>query len=187
MKDINLLPEDLKEKEISGGGGSDLKESIEPKKILIALGIIFGLAVIFFLPLLYNKYLEKNYKNTMKQIESETYDVVREVNAEILAMREKVDSKTQVVYSIDNTHVQVSEILVALKSILPEGCNITNVNYNRTKLNVSGRMKENIQVGEIISRAERYKFFRIDENSAVSYNDSNNYNFAFDVIPTKGG
>lgn len=187
MKDINLLPEDLKDKEFKDGGGLDNKESIEPKKILIGLVIVFGLAVVFFLPFLYNKYLENDYKNTIKEIESEKFNVVREVNAEMITTKELVESKSTIVATIDNQNVKVNEILLALKSILPEGCNITNVRVTKGIVNISGQIKEKIQVGEIIARAERFKFFKLSKKSSVSYNNSNSYNFSFDVIPAKGG
>ncbi len=185
MKDINFLPDDIRKKDSERdlkAGGIDFRDEIEPKVMLIGLVILFALAVIFFFPMLYNKTIEQKVKRTNVEINSDKFDRVREVNQGLTEIQGKVELKQQVVGIIDQNNVPVNEIFVAIQSIMPSDSVINGLNFDGRKISLSGRVTENIQLGEIISRAKRSNYFKVDERAAISYNDNKNFTFNFELF-----
>jgi hypothetical protein len=185
LKDINLLPDDMRKKdshEESRGRVLDFRDQIDPKVMWIGFIVLFALTVVFFFPFLYNKHMEQQVKRTVSEINSEKFDRVREVNKGLKEIQDKVAVKQQVVGVIDQSSVPVHEIFVAIQSIMPSNSVINNVNFDGRKVTLSGRVAENIQLGEIISRAKRSNYFHVDERAAISYNDSKNFTFNFELF-----
>ena len=188
MKDINLLPDDMKKDKENkkDGGGSDFRDKLDPKMILIILGIVFVLAVVFFAPVLYNKYLESRYQNVRDTIESGKFNEVYEVNQKIEEIEEVIGNKVTLMSFVDSNFVSASEIFVAIKSVLPQGATITGLSYDGSRVSINGTIVEGIQIGEILTRAERFRFFEMDDRTSVTLGGSNEFSFNFDVVTGRG-
>ncbi len=188
MKDINLLPDDMKKDKENkkDGGGSDFRDKLDPKMVLAIIGIAFVLAVVFFAPVLYNKYLESRYQNVRSTIQSGKFDEVYEVNEEIEVIEEVIGEKVNLMSFVDRNVVSASEVFVAIKSILPQGATITSLNHDGSNVTINGTIVESVQIGEILTRAERFRFFEVDDNTSITLGGNDEFTFNFEVV-TGGG
>lgn len=182
MKDINLLPENLKDNRPGSNVKlEELRDKIDPKMILLGIVIVLTLLVVFFLPVLYNSLLEQKLASIQKDIKSSDYDPVRQVRSAILEENSKIESKKNAITEIDNNNVSVNEIFSAINGILPIGCTVSTMTYDGKAIAISGTVAEDIQIGEIITRAKRLNFLVIDSNANISYDAKKNFNFTFNV------
>lgn len=187
MKDINLLPEDMKKNKGNkqDGGGSDFRDKLDPMMVLAIIGIVFVLAVVFFAPVLYNKYLESRYQSVRDTIQSGKFDEVYEVDKAITEIEEVIGEKVTLMSFIDRNVVSASEVFVAIKSVLPQGATITSLNHDGSNVTINGTIVESVQIGEILTRAERFRFFEVDDRTSVTLGGNNEFTFNFEVV--KGG
>jgi hypothetical protein len=80
----------------------------------------------------------------------------------------------------------MNEIFSAVNGIMPEGCTIDSLSYDVEKgVSITGKVKENIQIGEIITRAKRLKFFVVDKDAAISYDAEKRFSFNFKIAGMK--
>jgi Tfp pilus assembly protein PilN len=185
LKDINLLPDELKGNFRNDDNRFDFRDKVEPKTVLIYLIVAFAAIMVFFAPVLFNKYLERNLSKLSAEERSSKFDVVREVNQEFLSIEESLGKKKAVYGNIQSANLSLNEVLVAVKSVLPPGVVLNGLNYDGNRVTISGALNREIQIGEIISRVERSQFFELDDRTAIAYNDQNNFSLNLNVVKGK--
>ncbi|TYQ13241.1 UNVERIFIED_CONTAM: Tfp pilus assembly protein PilN [Acetivibrio alkalicellulosi] len=176
MKDINLLPEEIKE-----------TEYVQPNKsngfsFMLLFGLIIGIAIIavtILAPYAYIWQKEKELEAIEAEIESEKYDIVREVNSDLDEINGIIDGKMTVINTIDGMSHPVNEIIVALQSIVPEGAVITNIRYNNNKIDVTGIAADRITVAEMIASVNRISLLTL--SSELRVDEANVFQFSVNV------
>lgn len=185
LKDINLLPNDLKKGSLKGQDSrkqTDFRDKMDPKKLWIGLIVVFLLVVTFLFPILYNNILKQNVKKVNDEIKGESFDIVREVNAKLDEVEGVLDNKRGIIGTIDQTTVPISEILVAIPSIMPSDTILNGFSLTGKIVTINGVVSKYIQLGEIITRAKRSNYFDVEKNVPISFNEKNNFNLEFKLV-----
>ena len=180
MKDINLLPEEIKETEYvqPAKGGTSLK---------VLLGVIVGvviIAVTVAVPYTYIWQKENELESIKEEIESAKYDEVRKVNEELDSIVEVLSSKTDVVDTIDASSNPLTEVIVALQNAIPEGAVITQIDYSSNKLDVTGIAQDRITVAELVASIDKISLLTL--SSDVRVEDGTNI-FRLSLNVSRGG
>lgn len=180
MKDINFLNDEANRKK-SGLDIEDLRDRIEPKSILIGIVVVLGLIVVFFAPLLFNMIKAQRLNGLQSDYNDKKYAVTKQVMQSIGEEKGKIEQKKGAITNIDKASINFTEIYSALTALLPAGCTLKNISFDGTRVNISGSYVEDIQIGEIITRAKRLDFFVIDDKTAISYSPDKNFDFSFGI------
>jgi hypothetical protein len=183
MKDINLLPDDMKVKSGSKFNIDDLREKVDPKMILWGILIFLGSIVVFFLPILISSSMEKKLTAINSEIESPKFEPVRQVKKAIEDENIKIDTKKRVITDIENSNLSFSEMFTSISGILPTGCTISSFTYIDNTISIKGAVIEDIQIGEIITRAKRLKILELEDMEDITYDENKNFTLTF---KTKG-
>ncbi|MDQ2085840.1 hypothetical protein RBH29_05240 [Herbivorax sp. ANBcel31] len=167
MKDINLLPEEVKETEYvqpPRGGGS-------PVKLLFGLVIAVVLVTVSILmPMLNIRQKEQELENLRAEIESEKYDVVREVRNDLSNINSVLASKTDVIGTIDSSNHPVSEVITSVYNSAPLRVAVNNIAYNEQRARITGIAQDNVAFAEFISAINRVTLLNI--SGSPSYDES---------------
>lgn len=181
VKDINLLPEEIKDTEYiqpSRGGNTTAK---------ILVGLIIGvviIAVTLAVPFAYIRQKEKELESIKNEIESDKYAEVREVNAELDSIVEELASKADVIDTIDESSTPLAEVIVALQGAIPEGVALTQIGYTSNRLSVMGIAPDRIAVAELVASIERISLLNL---SAEVYVEDGTNIFNLSLIVGRGG
>lgn len=186
MKDINLLPDDLKGRQGQGIKLEELRDKVDPKMILVAIAVVLTLIFVFFVPLLYNNLLEQKLFSIQGEIKSQAYERVRKARKDMADEKLKIDTKKKTMTEIDTVNMSVTELFSAITGIMPAGCTVSTLNYTGKTLVITGNVVEDIQIGEILSRAKRLNFLDIDGNASISYDAKKNFSFSFNLAGNGG-
>lgn len=181
VKDINLLPEEIKDTEYvqpARGGSTTLK-------IIVGVIITFVIiAVTLVVPYAYIKQKENELESIKKEIESDKYKEVKEVNAELDSIVGELASKTDVVDTIDASITPMGEIIVALQGALPDGASMLQLSYEKNKLDVIGIAPDRIAVAELVASINKISLLNL--TSEVRVEDGTNI-FRFSLNVGRGG
>ena len=186
LKDINLLPEELKVNTGKENKLEEFRDKVDPKMILMGIITILTLLVVFFLPFLYNILLEQRLASIQSNIKSQKFERVKKARVEIANENTKIQNKKQAITEIDTKNYSVSEILSAVDGIIPAGCSVSSIMYSGETVNISGNVAENIQIGEILTRAKRLNFFSADSNAGISFDEKKKFTFTFNLKKNGG-
>lgn len=184
LKDINLLPDDLrKNKEKSS---VEFRDNLDPKLVLVGIVVAFIALVVFVTPILYNKILERKHTKIEEKIASDRFDEVRKVNKEMAAMTARLATKKGAISSIEKNTASVNEVLIAVRSILPQNSLINTMDFTGNRVTISGTLADKIQIGEIFSRVSRFNYFKMDDNASFSFNEDGKFNLSFEIVAAGG-
>ncbi len=181
MKDINLLPEEIKDTEYvqpARGGSTTVK---------ILLGLIVAVVIIVVslaIPYTYIWQKQNELETIKKEIESDKYKEVKIVNEQLDSIVDELASKTDVVDTIDESITPLGEVIVALQSAIPDGAAITRISYEKNKLDVTGIAPDRIAVAEIVASINKISLLTL--SSDVRVEDGTNV-FTFSLNVGRGG
>ncbi|HOQ00672.1 MAG TPA: PilN domain-containing protein [Acetivibrio clariflavus] len=183
MKDINLLPEEIKS--TTTYSPAESKSGSVVKAIVILFFILVVVGVTIAAPKFYIKTLERELDSINKEIESEKYEPVRQVRAKLDAINGVIASKGDIMDTIDKKAYPVNEVLVSLNSVTPQGCQITKITYSSNRLEINGIARDRMVVAEFVARINRLEFFNI--TGSVRMDKSNAFTLFVEVGAIKGG
>ncbi|WP_010249678.1 PilN domain-containing protein [Acetivibrio cellulolyticus] len=166
MKDINLLPEDIKST-TSYAPSKPASSGISAKVIIILILILAFVGATLVAPKLYIKSLEVSLSNVQKAIEDPKYDVVKKVNSDITKVSGVLKTKSDIMDTIDKKVYSINEILTTVNSVVPKGCKINRIEYEGTTLNISGNSDDSLAIAELVSKVQRLDFVKIAEDITV--------------------
>jgi hypothetical protein len=175
LKDINLLPDELRESE----EGSS-KKSIDLKTVAIGLFALMFLTAIFFIPQLWEQALTRQKEDLEAQIADVKYDEVRTVRIELADANNIVTTRKNVLESIDRSIYTVDEIFNTIPNIAPKGSRVETFLFSGRRVNISGTLSNDMQWAEMISRLNRISIIDADYKNDVNLSELN-FMIAFDI------
>jgi len=184
VKDINLLPDDIK----NVPDQLDTKKSTgtSAKVIILVIAVAALLGVSLVLPKVYISAQEARITSLTDEIESDKYDEVKTVMNNIKVMSEKVTSKYQLVDKIDSESVQISKILNVISLSTPQGTLIKSVDLNGVLFTVEGTVANPIAAAEVLANLGRINGINVASN-VIDQRD-NQYHFVYTFnLEGKGG
>lgn len=164
MKDINLLPEEIKSTSSYAqprSGSGALKWIVG----LVFIGAIVATSLVA--PFFYIQSLKMELDSLNKEINHEKYNEVKQVNADLASINGVLNAKKTVMDKIDQVSYSVNEVIVAVSNAAPKGCNINNIEFEKNKLKVTGVIEDNIVIAEFVSRIQRLNFLTLDSDIKV--------------------
>lgn len=174
MKDINLLPEDIK---TSSGEktalNSEKMEFSKGKVIIVILILILAIALLFS-PTAIFKIMELNANSIKAEINSQAYSEVKAVNGQLMNVNAKLNGKYAVLKDIDNNTYPVNELLNEVRQAAPKGCVISSLKFDEGKVMISGAATDSMVIAEFISNIERLDIFtNLGVGAGLTYQRTN--------------
>lgn len=167
MKDINLLPEDIKSTTISSPTGKTGSAGISVKAVAIIIVVLLFIGSTLAAPKVYIMALEGNLAKVEKEINDPKYDTVKKVKADLATIDGVIASKSDVMSTIDTKAYPINEVLVAVNSVVPAGCKVSSMEYKGTDLKLVGFADNSIAIAELVSKIQRLDFVEIKNDISV--------------------
>ncbi len=177
MKDINLLPEDIKTPQEQVKSEKSSVSSVKIITIVIAVLALVGVSLI--LPKVY--IITQNTRLDMinSSIESSKYDVVRLVNSGIAQITSEVNNKNNIVADIDKKNISVSEVLNIISSSTPKGCSLDKVTYSDRSVDIEGKTADPSIASELLSYLARIDTLHVNNTSIDTKDGKYNFKYSF--------
>ena len=170
MKDINLLPEDIKSTTTYTPAKSS--SGISSKAIVVLIFVLLLIGVTIAAPKVYISILEGNLASVEKAINDPKYDIVKKVKADIASVGSIISSKSDIMDTIDTKSYPINEILVVVTSVVPNGCEINAMEYKGTQLKIVGKADNSIAIAELVSKIQRLDFVEIKSDISVDHTNT---------------
>lgn len=162
MKDINLLPEEIKS--TSSYTPTKSKSGFSIKAVIITIFVLIVIGVSILLPKAYIQTLKLELSGLEKDINDPKYSEVKKVNSELATIDGVLASKADVMDSIDSMRFPVNEIIVSVNSVVPQGCEINSIKYSGKNLFIAGQAENRTIAAELVARISRLNFFTITQD-----------------------
>lgn len=181
MRDINLLPEDVKSSDVHIPV-KNIKPGSSVKFIILSFAVIIFMGATLVAPKIFIKKLEERQSSIEMQLTMPKYLQVKAVNAQLNNINTVLEFKKNVINTIDNQSYPVSEMLSILKHAAPEASMINSFDYNTNSLNVSISMNDLTQIAEFISNVKKSEYLKPSASMKdLSINKDSALQFSFDV------
>jgi Tfp pilus assembly protein PilN len=173
MKDINLMPEEVKA--AAAPKSEFLKAGGIPKKAVAVLIVVLVFAIASVItPRIYVGSLERHTALIKAEIESDRYDEIKKVNSDLAAIQATVTVKKEVINKINSSQPQITDILNYVQQAVPQGITIQGFEYGDKKMSISGYTKDSTAVAEYISNLTRLSAFAdYTANATFSFGKAN--------------
>lgn len=184
MKDINLLPDDIRTPQ----------ESIKPEKtatspvkivtIIIAVVALVGVSLI--LPKVY--IITQNTRLDMinSSIESEKYDEVKSVNKQIAEITSRLKFKNDIILDIDKNYTSVNQLLKVIGSSAPAGCKYESISISDRTLSVKGNVPDASKASEALSYMSRIEGLKAERTVIGTKDNIVTFEFSFKLLGKEG-
>lgn len=177
MKDINLLPEDIKSTTSYAPSKPSSGISLKVITILILIALFIGATLVA--PTVYIKTLEANLSAVEKAIEDPKFDEVKKVRADTLAVKGIIDSKSDVMETVDRNIYPINEILTAVNSSVPKGASLNKIDYKNNQVTLTGFTEDILAIAELVTKIDRLD--SVDIASDISVDETNKFTLKLDV------
>lgn len=185
MKDINLLLEE--EKRIPQEGVTVKEPAIPAGKIIMTVLVAAMALTTLIGPKLYAKSMELKLASIQEQLESEKYREVISVKSQLVVEEKQLNDKKSILEHIDGQAYPVNDILNTIRSNIPNGCTISDIQYDTSTLRLGIRVEEIYNVAEFLLNMDRLENIRLSENSnTIKLNTNGDYVFNFEVGQREG-
>jgi len=182
VKDINLLPDDIR-------ATSSIEQKGIPKvsvlTIIITVVVVLVLGVILAVPSLYVKVLGISIENVNKQINDARFDEVKKVNADLIAIDATINSKNDILKTVDRQSLPIGQIMTFIKQSAPKGLTIGDIKYDSNDLTIKGAAQNSIQVAEYLNNLQRLSFFGSPDFNSLKIDNTSlacSFSFKFTIL-----
>ncbi|MDP4183060.1 MAG: hypothetical protein Q8942_18480 [Bacillota bacterium] len=184
MKDINLLPDDIRAPQEQLKPEKSGTSSVKIVTIIIAILALVGVSLI--LPKVYIITQSTRLDLTNKSIESSKYDEVKSVNSKIIEKASEIKVKNDVIMNIEKNYTSVSQILRMIGSSAPTGCNFDKIDFSEGTLNIQGKVPDASQASSFLSYLSRIDNLKVDSTKISTKDSSTQFDFSF-ILNGKDG
>ncbi|NLL06210.1 MAG: PilN domain-containing protein [Clostridiaceae bacterium] len=182
MKDINLLPEDIKSTTSYSPSKPGSGISLKVITILILIALFIGATLVA--PSVYIKTLEANLSAIEKAIEDPKFDEVKKVRADTSAVKAIIDSKSDVMATVDKNIYPINEILIAVNSSIPKGTSLNRIEYKNNQVTLTGFTEDILAIAELVTKIDRLDSVNIA--SDITVNETNKFTLKLNVGGKEG-
>ncbi len=179
MKDINLLPDDIK---ASAEPFKAEKTNASPVKLItIIVASVVLIAATFVLPKFVLITMNARLDSINKSIESATYNEVRLLKSKTVQEAGKIEAKNSIISVIEKDSSPMSQVMAIIKNSIPQGCTLERVNFENNELIVEGKATGSIKAAELLTNIRRISSITVkttsvsDKNGIVGFK----YNFYY--------
>lgn len=178
MKDINLLPEDIKSASSysPGSSSSGIGVSLKVITVLVLIALLIGATLVA--PKVYISKLEADLSKIEKYIEDSKFDEVKKVNADIAAVKSVLASKNDVMETVDKNIYPINEILIAVNNSIPRGTSLNRIEYRSNKITLVGFTEDALAIAELVAKINRLDSVEIASDITVDQTNK----FTLDLI-----
>lgn len=174
MKDINLLPEDIKATVGENTVSSRTSAKLSSVTILVIILVSIIAIAILFAPHFIIKSKEATVEAIKAQINSQAYQEVKAVNGQLSTINSTLNGKYAVLKDIDNSTYPVNELLNEVKQAVPNGCVVSSLKFDNGRVLITGAATDSMVIAEFISNIDRLDIFnRAGLTDSVSYQRTN--------------
>lgn len=184
MKDINLLPDDIRNAEDQFKTQTASRPAV--KVIWIVIASIVLVAVTFVLPKVWIITLNTQLDMTNEAIQSATYNEVKSITRNMGKLEQKINSKNQILTVIDNETISIAQVLNIISTSTPEGCTLESVNLTDNVLFIEGKVNDGGKASELLSNIRRINSLSVSNTSVESKEGYYTFKYNF-TISRKGG
>lgn len=175
MRELNLIPYEIKEKEIKAN------KKRQTTSILILAGLVVFSAVYF--PIAYSDMLKGKEAKLKNEVDSKKY-IIEEYN-NVQASISMIKTHIQIADGIDKSKVSINNTLDDLELLTPGTLTFTNFTYQDGVISIVSEAKDYNSIFEFAANLETSKSFKTVKLSTIKYNkDKGNYTFNI-IIPQK--
>lgn len=169
MKDINLLPEDVKEAP-PAKKAEKTGSSVSVKGILITLLVLLVMGGSIVAPKAYIMFLEKNIEGVRAEINGKPYQELRNVNSQLAEAAGRIDLKNEVLADIEKHSYPVTQAIASIKNVVPRGCYISSFGYDNGTISINGYAENSLTMVEFFSAIDRLQNIKRDGgNDSMSF------------------
>lgn len=177
MKDINLLPQDMTG---SNYANNDSKVGISAKAIIIVILALIVFGATLLLPQMYMRTLRMELSSLKSEVKSEKYDEVKKVKKDLESIDKSIFDKTDIINNIDDTNISVNELITAIKSATPEGCELFTLQIDTKSIRIGGIAPDNLVVAEMVSNLSGLKNLKM--STSVKIDDNNEFTIDVEIL-----
>lgn len=175
MRELNLIPYEIKEREIK----ANKKKQVT--LVIVLAGLIVFSAVYF--PIAYSNIVKGKEAKLKNEVDSKKY-ILEEYNT-IESSITAIKTHIQIADGIDKSKVFVNSTIDELASLTPGAVTFTNLTYQNGSISVNSESKDYNSIFEFVANLETSKDFTTAKLSTVTYNkDKSSYTFNI-TIPQK--
>lgn len=185
MKDINFL---IEERPFEEGLQKEKKSIPAGKVIAIVMVIAIGIFILL-IPGLYVRILEGRASALENKLTDAKYTEVRNVKAQLSNITSKVNSKKNIIKTIDSENMEASQLLLIIQNALPSDCFLTSFSYDGKSVSVHGIAGSSFIAMDFLSNLDRLDLFEND-NQKITLNESQSaveFTFTYKVMQQGGG
>ncbi len=188
MKDINLL---LKEEKAGAGDESAQAKSGKAAGIAKTVTILIIVAAFVSLslaaPRAYVATLEAKASQIEKEMASEKYMEVKNINSQLEKVSTDVSGKQEVLDFIDGQGYTADGILKTIRNNVPEGCAVNSMEFDYSTLRMAVKFRDIANVAEFLLNMERSSYITLSDASRnLKINENGEYTFTFDIVGKTG-
>ncbi|KNY28203.1 PilN domain-containing protein [Pseudobacteroides cellulosolvens] len=183
MKDINLLPEDIRNPQEPVKVERQGVSKVKVVTLIVAILALVGVSLV--LPKVYIIMQNTRLDMINENIESEKYNEVKAVNTDIVSIKSEISKKNNIVLDIDSKNILVGQIVSFIGNSVPKGCSLKTIKFTEGSLNVEGYSMDPIQATEFLSYISRIESVMVN-NSSVELKDGK-YEFKYELTITRKG
>ncbi|MDP4093441.1 MAG: PilN domain-containing protein [Bacillota bacterium] len=166
MKDINLLPEEIRE---TGVKEEKIKQPMPVKTIVISAVVFLVLVFIMFIPTIYLTITNHKVTSLQDELKSSKYVQVRSLDSQLSAVDNILNNQNDVIKTVDKYSFSVVAILQMVKQAAPEGCIVDSMDYGSNKFELSGKAQNRQQAAQLMMNLDR-----LDNVTSIDLNGSYN-------------
>jgi hypothetical protein len=184
VKDINLLPDDIKTPQESVKPEKSAASPVKIVTVIIAVVALVGVSLI--LPKVY--IITQNTRLDMinSSIESSKYDEVKSVNQKIVKKTSQLKVKNDIILDIDKKYTSVSQLLKVVGSSAPAGCTYEGIDIGNGQLSIKGNVPDATKASEVLSYMSRIEGIQAKNTTIGTKDGKVTFDFSF-TLPGKEG
>ncbi len=177
MKDINLLPEDIK---ASNENFKVEKSTASPVKLItIIVASVVLIAATFVLPRFILMALNAKLDATNKSIESATYNEVKQIKSKTIQETDRIVTKNTIISAIEKESYPMSQVIAIIKNSTPQGCTLERVNFDKYDLIVEGKATDSIKAAELLTNISRISSISVKSTTLTDNNGLQQFKYSF--------
>lgn len=162
MKDINLIPQELKDNKI--------KKKQQIRNIFFGIIIIFIVSLLIIFPVAYESKLNNDLKtlndnlNSLKSTSNLNLDIKNAINY--------LNQKQSIIKNVESKRIDMAGILSDVALNVPDRVSISSIKYDRNLLEISGDGYINTDVANFMLNLRRLKYVEDVELISVQASDN---------------